>query len=189
MSKVWMLLVVVLGLTGCAFNKQNVTLQPMLNVASSSEGAGKTVWLRVVDDRPSTSLGHRGGAGGAAAEITTSQDMEVLVEANIRDGLYKRGYNVVDDPSQQRQLLVELRELLYSTSTGFWTGGVEVNGAMKVVAKGPGGAYEKMYRSTNKQRVVIVPTADTNAEWINATLSDLLAKLFDDPAVANTLSH
>lgn len=178
----------VLFLSGCAFNKQVVTLNPNVVVPKSAVGAGVTVALKVVDERPNTSLGHRGTAYGAAAEITTSQDMAQLIQEKIRKGLEDRGYKVVaGGSSADRQLSFELRDLTYSTSTGFWTGGVEIAGALKTVGRSGSSNYEQLYRVSDKQRVVVVPTADTNAAWMNTALSELLQKVFSDTALDHFL--
>jgi uncharacterized lipoprotein YajG len=187
MQKLVMGLMVLL-LSGCAFNKQVVTLKPTVNVPQSAMGSGVTVALKVVDERANTSLGHRGTAYGAAAEITTTQDLAELVRDQIRKGLEQQGYSVVaNGATADRQVSFELRDLTYSTSTGFWTGGIEVAGALKTVGRSGTANYEQLYRVDDKQRVVVVPTAETNAGWINTALSELLQKVFSDTALAQFL--
>lgn len=187
MQKLVMGLMVLL-LSGCAFNKQVVTLKPTVNVPQSAIGSGVTVALKVVDERANTSLGHRGTAYGAAAEITTTQDLAELVRDQIRKGLEQQGYSVVaNGATADRQVSFELRDLTYSTSTGFWTGGIEVAGALKTVGRSGTANYEQLYRVDDKQRVVVVPTAETNAGWINTALSELLQKVFSDTALAQFL--
>ncbi|APG05921.1 hypothetical protein BJI69_19785 [Luteibacter rhizovicinus DSM 16549] len=179
----------ILLLSGCAYNKQMVTLNPTVNVPKSVVGSGVTVALKVVDDRANTSLGHRGNVYGAAAEITTNQDIALLVQDRIRKGLEDQGYRVVaGGASADRQLSFELRDLTYSTSQGFWTGGIEIAGALKTVGRSGSSSYEQLYRVDDKQRVVVVPTAETNAVWMNTALSELLQKVFSDTALDHFLT-
>lgn len=181
---------VCLAVTGCAFHAQKATLSPTLNVTSSNVGAGREVGLKVDDERASTSLGHRGTAYGAAAEITTDQDLASLIRNKVAEGLTSEGYRVVNyDQSGGTRLKLQLRDLKYSTSTGFWTGGVEVAGALKATASDGGAVYEKLYRSDKKTRVVVVPTAGKNQEWLNSALSDLLRQVFDDPGLRHFLTQ
>ena len=188
MQKLVMVLMVLL-LSGCAFKKQMVTLNPTVKVPASAVGSGVTVALKVVDERANTSLGHRGTAYGAAAEIMTAQDVAALIQEKIRKGLEDQGYRVVaGGASADRQLSFELRDLTYSTSTGFWTGGIEIAGALKTVGKSGSSSYEQLYRVDDKQRVVVVPTAETNAGWINTALSELLQKVFSDTALNQFLT-
>jgi len=177
-------------LSGCAFHEQKATLRPVLEVVGSAEGAGRTIGLRVVDERSSTVLGHRGTATGAAAAINTDQDVAALIHEKVKEGLLKKGYQVVDfNGADGCRLSLELRELRYSTSQGFWTGGVEVEGAIKAVGTKSGDSYENMYRTDDKRRVVVVPTASKNEEWINSAVSDLLKQVFNDPGLSKFLSN
>ncbi len=190
MLKALALSFVCLIFTGCAFNAQKATFNPIVNVASSNAGKGSQVGLKVDDERPSSSLGHRGNAYGAAAEITTDQDLAALIREKIASGLTKEGYQVVNYlQSSGARLTLELRDLKYSTSTGFWTGGVDVDGAIKAIGTNGSDTYEKLYRTDKKSRVVVVPTAGTNEQWLNEALSDLLRQVFEDPELAALLSR
>jgi uncharacterized lipoprotein YajG len=166
---------------GCAFNPQMANITPTVAVMASSEGRGVTVGVRVVDERPSKSLGRRGTAYGAAAEITAAQDIATIVQNEIIEGLQKKGFSASDySDSANPKLSVEVRLLEYSTSQGFWTGGVHIKGAMKAMAVNSGKTYEKIYRTDTEERVVVVPTAETNEKWINEALSEVLRQLLDD---------
>lgn len=76
----------------------------------------------------------------------------------------------------------------YSTSQGFWTGGVQSQGTLKAAASKAGSDYEQIYRSNKEERVAVVPTAKTNEEWINAALSDVLNQLVSDQALITFLA-
>ena len=161
--------------------RSKANIAPTVTVVSSSEGTGVAVAVRVTDERPSKSLGRRGTGIGDAAEITAAQDLAAVVQKEIIDGLKKKGFVAVDDSgASSTKLSVEVRLLEYSTSTGFFTGGVHIKGALKAVASKNGKTYEKMYRTEKEERVVIVPTADTNEKWINEALGDVLKQLMDD---------
>jgi uncharacterized lipoprotein YajG len=180
---------VLVTLGGCAFTPQKAALAPVVSVATSSEGKGVVVAVRVVDERPSKSLGHRGGGYGAAAEITSTEDVAMVVQKQVVEGLKKKGFEIVDyDDAKDPRLTVEVRLLEYSTSMGFWTGGVAIQGAIKAVASRGGKTYDHMYRSEKKERVVIVPNAKTNEGWINSALGDVLSQMFDDAVLVKFLT-
>ena len=175
---------------GCAFKPQKANIAPTVSVMASSEGNGVAVAVRVSDERPSKTLGRRGTAYGAAAEITAAQDIAVVVQKEIIDGLKKKGFTTVDgNGTSNTKLSVEVRLLEYSTSVGFWTGGVNIKGALKAVAGKNGKVYEKMYRTDKEERVVVVPTAETNEEWINDALSEVLRQLLDDKELMMFLAN
>jgi uncharacterized lipoprotein YajG len=178
-----------LALSGCAFNSQTVKLAPQVDIAPSSEGAGSIVGLRVLDERPSQSLGNRGAASVAkGAQISTTQDVAALIHSEVAQGLQSKGFTVAPYGGEGTQLQLELRQLEYTTSTGFWTGGVHVNGAMKVEATRPGDSFDQMYRAENERRVVVVPTAGKNAEDLNQGITDLIRKVLDDAGLIRFLS-
>lgn len=183
---------VVLGsllLSGCAFSPQKANLQPVVNIAQGVEGQGISVAVQIVDERPSKSLGRRGTAYGAAAEITAGSDLEVVVRDKVTEGLVAHGFTVNSAGASDARLTVEIRLLEYSTSQGFWTGGVQIQGALKAVARKAGNDYEQMYRSNKEERVAVVPTAKTNEEWINAALGDVLSQLVSDQKLIEFLSR
>lgn len=160
-----------------------------VSVMESSEGKNVQVAIRVMDERPSKSLGHRGSAYGKAAEITSLEEIAVIVQREVANGLRKKGFTTADYSHEASpRMTIEIRLLEYSTSTGFWTGGVHIKGALKVQATNAGKSYEKFYRSEKEERVVVVPTAETNEKWINDALSDLLTQLLEDNALIQFLS-
>jgi uncharacterized lipoprotein YajG len=179
MKAYWFIVIAAALLSGCAFNSQKVSFDPTISNPKTSEGHGVTVAVRVVDERPSKSLGRR-GAGIAVAEITTNADLAVIVQGKISQALQQQGF-VVADTSGDAKLTVEIRLLHYSSSIGFWTAGVQVQAALKAIASKSDKTFEEMYRSDSEERILIVPTAETNAEWINKGLGDVISKLVSDP--------
>lgn len=182
MKKLVLAALAVALLSGCAFNAQTVQLNPTVPSTHSTEGQGVSVAVRVVDERASQSLGHRGGAAGAAAEITTNSDVAAIVSGQVTRALRNDGFAVLGPNAQgNASLTIEVRLLNYSTSVGFWTGGIQIEATLEAKAQKSGKSFEQMYRVKNEQRVVVVPTADKNAEWINAALGNAITKLVTDP--------
>lgn len=172
-----------LFLVGCAFNPQQVELTPQVAVAASNQGKSIALGIKVLDERSSNALGHRGaGPGwGDAAEITLKQDLAVTAHQQVVSGFTSKGFVPGDFNSVQGpKLSVEIRELEYTTSQGFWTGGVHVKGALKAVATKGGASYDRLYRVEKEERVIVSPTAESNQALINTAFSELLAQLFAD---------
>lgn len=178
------------GLSGCAFHAQKAEIKPNVQVYGSNLGQGKPVGVIVADERDTQEIGNRGSAVfNKAGKITSDQNLSEVFRQAIFDGLKSNGFVPTDfSNSPTRQLKVEIRALNYSTSTGFWTGGVDTKATIKGIATTAGISYENMYRSANEERVVFVPTADHNAELINKVVSDVLSKLFEDQALLNNLA-
>ena len=165
--------------TGCAFNPQAVNFNHGFSLAASPVGNGKTVSLIVKDERADQALGRRGTAYGAAAAISTTDKLDEVVRDKCMAGLKQLGFQI--DPSSDRKLQVELRLLNYGTSTGFWSGGIETKGAIKVLITYGTDKFEKNYNAEAEERVMVVPTAEHNAELINQILDLTLMKVFANP--------
>ncbi len=183
------LILTVTFFSGCAFVAQDAYLDPEISVIQSTEGQGITVSVVVQDERPNKSLGHRGAGMGKGAEITTDENVAALVQAKIIEGLHLKGFSTTTDHKKgNAHLNLELRLLEYSTSTGFWTGGVEVNGAIKAYAENSlGKEYKEFYRFEEEERVVFVPGAGSNEEMINKALSKLIMKVLNDRSLIDFL--
>ena len=173
----------------CAFTPQQVALAPVVNVASSGEGNHLEVAVKVVDERATLSLGRRGNDDFEGAEITTSQDVALVVRQQLVDGLRKKSFQPVEySETTDPRLTVEIRLLEYSTARGFWAGHIRIRGALKVIAVRSGKIYERMYRKDREEQSIIVPTAETNEQWINEVLGDTLKELFRDDDLFRFLS-
>lgn len=175
-------------LVGCAYNKQTVALRPTVSALATMRVRDVAVEVKVVDERESKSLGKRSDAYGMGAEITTTDDVAGIVAREVAAALKQYGFAVDAGDGNGAQLKVEVRLLNYDTSTGFFTGGVHIRAALKATARQGTAVYEKFYRSEEEHRVMVVPTAETNAEWLNAGLSDAIDQLVNDTALLEFLS-
>jgi uncharacterized lipoprotein len=181
------LLLAVLGFSGCAYNSQTVRLAPAALIAPSDRGQGIAVAVRVIDERPSQSLGKRGDAYGNGAQITSTDDIARLVADEIKRGLAAKNFSLSETAGTS--LLAEVRLLEYSTSVGVFTGGVHIRAAIKVrAASSSGKTHEKLYRSDHEERVAVVPTAEKNEAWINRGLSEVIEQIFTDEQLLDLLA-
>jgi uncharacterized lipoprotein len=184
------LMVIVLSVSACAFSPQKVEIAPHVEYSKTDIGNGKTISVAIMDGRDSTDIGHRGSAAIAnGAKVTSDQNIPETFRQAIFEGLKAKGFSPVDSTkSVSRQLQVEIRSIGYSTSTGFWTGGVETKAAVMCHASVASNTYDKMYRYSGEERVVFVPTADHNSQLINKAVNEVLSQMFDDQALLSLLA-
>lgn len=175
--------------TGCAWTPQNVKLDPQTTNTKSDMGKGLQVGVKVVDERTDRILGHR-SVGAVGAEMSVDEHPEEAFKSAIADSLRAKGFVPVEySPDLQRNLKVEIREIKFYLSMGFWTGGVHTNVAFKADATNSGKSHEQFYREENERRVVFVPGADDNAKDVNGTLSRALQQFSDDQPLMDFLAQ
>ncbi len=177
-------------MAGCAFTPMKVELAPDTGVPVSNIGEGRTVYLAVSDERPTESIGNRGSAYMTGAQITLGEDLTAVVQSAMAEMLGTKGFDVVfEEPeAPHSNLRVDIRGLQYDTSTGFWTGGVEVTAALKATAANEFETYENFYRYEDEDRVVFVPGAEGNSQRINAALNDVLHQAVADRKLLEVLA-
>ena len=189
-----LVLISTLELTACTVIPQTVLIEPTVNARPLKIEERREIAVYVVDERPTTEIGRRGTGAMRGAAITTEQDLARVFSDSIVSSLEETGFSAIpvddDSPVAGATLLrIDIRNLEYDTSMGFWTGGVHTRGAMKVIATRGAAKYEEMYRVDDEKRVVFAPGADANAERVNISASALLQELFDDVALFEFLTE
>ncbi len=178
------ILVIALTLPACAITQMEAKLDPQVDVTASNEGQGIEVGVSAIDERPTKNLGQRAPGG---AQITYSGDLAALLQERIIQGLNQKGFQAIGGAVEGVNIKVEIRSLNYEVSTGWFTGGINVDSAIKVYVNGGGENYENLYRSSNEERIVFVSGAGANNERLNTALQDVLKQLLEDKALLDTL--
>lgn len=174
------------ALSGCAYTSMDAKIAPDVMVAESNIGAGRPVGIVVVDERPTQDVGKRSVVG---AKIKMDDDVAAIYQTALIDGLKRKGFDaqpgeVADAPT----LKIEIRSLAYDVSAGWWTGGIETDSSFKAYALNAGESYEKMYRSNDENRTMVVPGAKSSNKKLNAVVSDSLRQLLEDQKMLEVLA-
>jgi len=179
-------------LTGCAFVPEKVTLSPKVQYKHSQVGHGKAVALKVIDARPSTSLGGRASGYGPAASIKLSSDHLIqVVRSTVAKGLRANDFRVVSPgmPATAK-LVVRINALEYRQRAGFWTGHIDLNSSVEADASEPHNqSYDKVYRYTGTKNVVFTPTSGSDHKQINHAVSNSLSQLLNDRKLMHFLAR
>lgn len=174
--------------SGCTFQHQAVRIEPQVDVLQSDLGKGRKVLVRVVDERPKTTLGTR-GARGVGADMTIEGDVTQIFRMAIEDGLSKQGFSATQDASEQRQLRVELRNLDYDVIVGFWAGTLKVDTTLKgVCQQGAARQYEAMHRGEFVESVQVVQGAEANNSYVSDSASNAINALLRDRELMSCLA-
>jgi uncharacterized lipoprotein YajG len=183
--------VVLVGLffTACAWVHQTAHLKLNPQIASADIGNGTPVRLRVVDQRLSPILGRR-GLDSQDAPITTDQNVADLFHDKIDEGLTRKGFRTVPDTDSTAQLLVvEIRQIEYTTDLDYWIGLIQAQATLHASSAKNGLKFDQVYQGQKSIKTVEAPTAKTNEQLLNAAISEAVERLFADEKLVRFLAR
>ena len=156
--------------------------------APDSIGAGKAVYVNVVDERPNQTLGTR-GVKGVGSELTVA-DLVDSLRNSVSQGLKNRGYSPVSAPAADgRELKVEIRDLEYNVMMGLWAGKLRAQCALQGICMiGQTRPVEKLFRGEHTESVQVVQGADANTHYVNDAISKAVNALVYDAELGKCLS-
>ena len=179
------LLIAQLG--ACAFTPHKVVLDAKAPSDAAKVGNNVIVGLDVVDDRDVPVVGQR-GAGMMGADITV-EDLIRNVRQEIKLGLESRGFKIVGvNQKADVELLARLRAFKFFIETGFFTGTLNTNVAINVIAERGRRKFRKTYRHDNEESVLVVPVGSAIDKKLNTGLNDVYRKIIYDDALMKFLA-
>ena len=174
---------------GCAWTPQTAALKPAPYITPSTVGNGVTVAVRAIDKRASETIGHR-GVDSKNAAITTTQNVAALFQEKIIEGLRQKGFSASPFAGQPgRLLIVEIRQIDYTTDMEFWKGIVKTEATLGASMIKDGAKFEQFYSGKRTENTVEAPGAKTNERLINGAISDALQRLFEDENLIRYLAE
>ncbi|MEH6472530.1 MAG: YajG family lipoprotein [Halopseudomonas sp.] len=178
-----------LTLVGCAQSPQQIKLNPHINVNSYVQNQ-PTVYLSVIDKRPSKSLGTRGGTYRNSNHITLAKDLQTMLKPAATAALNEMGV-VVDKPSPMPidiQLWVE--KLQYDVNdTQTLPIEVKVQAQIAAVANKDSRQQVARYESSKVHKFFTAPSTEKNEQIINEIVSETLTRLFNDPKLITLIQQ
>lgn len=174
-------------LSGCAFQKQAIRIEPKVDAPQSAIGSGKLTMVNVADERPRSTLGTR-GVSGIGEQLTVDGDLPKILEASIVQGLQKQGF--ATNGPLENQLRVEIRNLDYVLNSGFWAGKLNIEFLLKgICIKGNARPYEQMYRGEYRKNVQVVQGEKSNNLFVNDVVSQAINSLLKDEKLMRCLAE
>ena len=171
-------------LSGCAHTLE-ATLSPDLEIDRASIGQGKTIALKVVDDRADEVV----ALVGREDKITIREDIGEIIYWEIAEGLEAKGFLIAPFSNEaQRALEVEVRLIKIFHTSGFWTAKVHAKSAVKAKGQNNGDTYEKMYRYEETTNTVFGLGDEAIEEILNKSIVKVLKKMFQDEKLMSFLA-
>ena len=186
-------LVTVLGmsLVGCAHSPQQLDPNPKLNGTINPVGQGQPVVVRVVDARPSPTLGTRGGLyPETSAVIVPSAKVIPKLQAQTEAAVRLLGFTPSPNAYNAPQLTLTLAELKYqSPKEGLYVTEANIGATLKIEVQNAGKRYNGRYGASLNQRFGMAPNEQTNTKLVTEVLSDALTRTFRDQNIGQVLSQ
>ena len=188
-----LVLVLCAAVQGCAYSPQQLTPQPLIpGNTLQAIGHGQAVTVRFVDARSSEVLGTRGGLYPDSSTVSVSKadllpKMQTQAEAAVR--LLGFTPSVAENDSAPK-LILTLHDLSYQAPKGsLYVTKTSVGAVLTVEVEHSGSRYSGRYVSSIEQDFVETPDETQNNQWISDALSDVLQRVFTDPAVTKLLAQ
>lgn len=186
-------LVTVLGmsLVGCAHSPQQLDPTPKLNGTINPVGQGQPVVVRVVDARPSPTLGTRGGLyPETSAVIVPSAKVIPKLQAQAEAAVRLLGFTPSPNAYNAPQLTLTLAELKYqSPKEGLYVTEANIGATLKIEVQNAGKRYNGRYGASLNQRFGMAPNEQTNTKLVTDVLSDALTRVFRDDNIGRLLAQ
>lgn len=185
--------VTVLGmsLVGCAHSPQQLDPNPKLNGTINPVGQGQPVVVRVVDARPSPTLGTRGGLyPETSAVIVPSARVIPKLQAQTEAAVRLLGFTPSPNAYNAPQLTLTLAELKYqSPKEGLYVTEANIGATLKIEVQNAGKRYNGRYGASLNQRFGMAPNEQTNTKLVTDVLSDALTRVFRDDNIGRLLAE
>ncbi|WP_448132242.1 YajG family lipoprotein [Stutzerimonas chloritidismutans] len=185
--------VTVLGmsLVGCAHSPQQLDPTPKLNGTINPVGQGQPVVVRVVDARPSPTLGTRGGLyPETSAVIVPSAKVIPKLQAQTEAAVRLLGFTPSPNAYNAPQLTLTLAELKYqSPKEGLYVTEANIGATLKIEVQNAGKRYNGRYGASLNQRFGMAPNEQTNTKLVTDVLSDALTRVFRDDNIGRLLAE
>ena len=174
------LLALLLVLTACAQGTQNLRLNPESPTTGPLLGGGQSIGLQVVDTRTDRDLGMLENLDGSVVRLMAAQDVAYAMQLAAAQAL--RGYDfspALWDRERTPRLEIRIEALNHQVTAGVpYT--LETEIALSATGWAGNSSFTGRARTTLSNQRALPPSANTNAEAIEAAITRALGQLIDE---------
>lgn len=180
-----------LALGGCAHSPQQLDPSPKITGTINPVGQGQPVSVRVVDGRPSPTLGTRGGLyPETSAVIVPKEKVVPKIQAQAEAAVRLLGFTPSPNAYNAPQLTLTLAELKYqSPKEGLYVTEAVIGATFRIEVQNGGRRYTGRYGASLNQRFGMAPNEQTNTKLVSEVLSDALSRVFRDQNIGQVLGQ
>jgi hypothetical protein len=125
------------------------------------------------------------------AQLTVDGELRDIVRNAISDGMQKQNFKTVYDANPEaRELRVEIRNLDYAVTSGFWAGTLNVDCGLKAIClRGNTRPYEQLHGGAYETSLQVVQGAEANNGYVSTAVSNAINSLLRDVLLRECLSN
>ena len=167
-----------------------VFINPETPVHISNIGTGLSVSIKVVDLRSSNVISKWQGGLKVRKFIVFSQgDLKEIFTAQVKQGLTKLGFlSKKYEPRIRRNLILEILSIKSRYQEKIPKMDVQVKADIRAICKNKSKSVSKIF-SSHKKRFGITPATFPNENLLNASLSEVMGKIFSDKLLISCLAN
>ncbi len=169
--------------SGCAKNHR-VFINPSVPIHDSDIGKGLPVAVKVIDIRSSNVISKwQGGLKVRRFTVISQGGLKDIFTTRIKQGLTKLGFSPKNFNSKtERVLKIEILNIKSRYQENIPRMNVQIKADVKATCQNQEKRLSKIFTS-KKKRFGITPVTFPNEKLLNASLSEIMGKIFSDPSL------
>jgi uncharacterized lipoprotein YajG len=175
-----------------SYTQDRLLIQPKINAVLKNVN-GRSIAIRVIDDRDSTSFGNKVGSYGTGGKITSTNDLASAIEQELTRAITSAGGKVSMGANSGPVLTVMLRSVKYDAYRGLLYGGVTITCVINAkVTRGYQIAYERRYTSSREAAAAHAlggKSKSWNSDNISGVIGDTLTKIASDADLISAIAR
>lgn len=116
--------------------------------------------------------------------------MSAPLRIALAQGLEQQGFTIAKSQADAaHSLKVEIRNLDYGVTMGFWAGSLKTQCSLKAICMlGKDRPYENLYRGEYANSVQVVQSEERNERFVNTAVSEAVNRLLNDEELTKCLA-
>ena len=169
--------------SGCAKNHR-VFINPSVPIHHSDIGKGLPVAVKVIDIRSNNVISKwQGGLKVRKFTVISQGDLKDIFTIRIKQGLTKLGFSPKNFSSKtERVLKIEILNIKSRYQENIPWMNVQVKADVRATCQNQEKRLSKIFTS-KKKRFDITPATFPNEKLLNASLSEIMGKIFSNPSL------
>jgi len=169
--------------SGCAKNHR-VFINPSVPIHHSDIGKGLPVAVKVIDIRSNNVISKwKGGLKVRKFTVFSQGDLKDIFTIRIKQGLTKLGFSPKNFNSKtERVLKIEILNIKSRYQENIPRMNVQVKADVRATCQNQEKRLSKIFTS-KKKRFDITPATFPNEKLLNASLSEIMGKIFSNPSL------